>query len=141
MINDDLRLTGAVSISINDEVVQEIPNLVVTAGKAWVASRMKDTTDAAMSYMEIGSGTTAASAGQTTLVTAIDRNALTSTTVTANAIAYVSTWAAGDGTGAISEAGIFNNSTGGSMLARTKFDVVNKSADDTLTITWSITVS
>ena len=49
--------------------------------------------------------------------------------------------AATDGTGAITEAGIFNASTGGDMFARTKFAVVNKGAADSMTITWTITVS
>lgn len=141
MINDNLTLTGAVSIAVNDEVVKEIPNLVVTAGKAFVASRMKDTTKGAMSHMSIGTGTTSAAAGNTTLVTELDRNALTSTTVTSNAVAYVCTWAAGDGTGAVTEAGLFNASSGGDMLCRTVFSVVNKGSADSMTITWTITVS
>ena len=141
MINENLTLTGAVSIAVNGEVVKEIPNLVVTTGKNFVSSRMKDTTKAAMSHMEIGSGTTSAAAGQTTLVTAVDRNALTSTTVTNNTIIYVCTWAAGDGTGAITESGLFNASSGGDMLCRTVFAVVNKGSADSMTVTWTITVS
>jgi hypothetical protein len=140
MIKDDLKLTGAVSIAINNEVVQEIENLVVTAGKNWVADRMNDA-NTVMSHMAIGTGTTAAAAGNTTLVTELDRNALTSTTVTANAVAYVATWAAGDGTGAVTESGIFDASSGGDMLARTVFSVVNKGAADSMTVTWTITVS
>lgn len=141
MINDNLTLTGSVSIAVNDEVVKEIPNLVVTDGKEFVASRMKDTTKTAMSHMAIGTGSTAAAAGNTTLVTELDRNALTSTTVTNNAVAYVATYAAGDGTGAITEAGLFNASSGGDMLCRTVFSVVNKGSADSMTITWTITVS
>ena len=141
MINENLTLTGAVTIAVNGEVVKEIPNLVVTTGKNFVSSRMKDTTKAAMSHMEIGSGTTSAAAGQTTLVTAVDRNALTSTTVTNNTIIYVCTWAAGDGTGAITESGLFNASSGGDMLCRTVFAVVNKGSADSMTVTWTITVS
>jgi hypothetical protein len=141
MINENLTLTGAVSIAVNGEVVKEIPNLVVTTGKNFVSSRMKDTTKAAMTHMEIGSGTTSAAAGQTTLVTAVDRNALTSTTVTNNTIIYVCTWAAGDGTGAITESGLFNASSGGDMLCRTVFAVVNKGSADSMTVTWTITVS
>ena len=141
MINENLTLTGAVSIAVNGEVVKEIPNLVVTTGKNFVSSRMKDTTKSAMSHMEIGSGTTSAAAGQTTLVTAVDRNALTSTTVTNNTIIYVCTWAAGDGTGAITESGLFNASSGGDMLCRTVFAVVNKGSADSMTVTWTISVS
>ena len=45
------------------------------------------------------------------------------------------------GTGAVTEAGIFNASSGGTMLCRTVFAVVNKGADDGMSITWQITVS
>ena len=141
MISDDLKLTGNLTIAVNDEIVQETKNLVVTAGKNFVASRMKDTTKAAMTHMAVGTGTTAAAAGNTTLVSETDRNALTSTTVTNNEIAYVCTWAAGDATAALTEAGIFNASSGGDMLCRTVFSVVNNGASDSMTITWTVTVS
>ena len=141
MVNDNLKLTGALTIALNDEVVHEVDNLVVTAGKNFVASRMKDTTKAAMTHMAVGTGTTTAAASQTALVTENDRNTLTSTTVTANAIAYVCTWAAGDATAALTEAGIFNASSGGDMLCRTVFSVVNKASADSMTITWTVTVS
>jgi hypothetical protein len=141
MVNDNLKLTGALTIALNDKVVQEIDNLVVTAGKNYVASRMKDTTKAAMSHMAVGTGTTTAAASQTALVTENDRNALTSQTVTGNAIAYVATWAAGDATAALTEAGIFNASSSGDMLCRTVFSVVNKASADSMTITWTVTVS
>jgi len=141
MVNENLKLTGALTIALNDEVVHEVDNLVVTAGKNFVASRMKDTTKAAMTHMAVGTGTTTAAASQTALVTENDRNTLTSTTVTANAIAYVCTWAAGDATAALTEAGIFNASSGGDMLCRTVFSVVNKGASDSMTITWTVTVS
>ena len=140
MIHDDLKLTGALTIALNDEIVQETENLVVTAGKDWVADRMNDA-NAVMSHMAVGTGTTAAAAGQTALVTETDRNALTSTTVTNNAVAYVATWAAGDATAAITEAGIFDAASSGDMLARTVFSVVNKGAADSMTITWTVTVS
>ena len=140
MINDDLRLTGALTISLNGVVVQETNNLVVTAGKNWVADRMNDA-NTVMTHMEIGTGSTAAAAGQTALITPLDRNGLTSTTVSTNTIAYACTWAAGDGTGAITEAGLFDAASSGDMLARTVFSVVNKGASDSITITWTITIS
>ena len=154
MINDNFALTGALTIAINNEVVQETKNLVVTAGKKWVANRLKDSVSggfsqkAEMSHMAIGTDTNPISthpvgASDTALVTEEDRNTLTTDggTVTDNTFKYECTWAAGDGTGAITEAGIFNAATGGDMFARTKFAVVNKGADDSMTITWTITVS
>ena len=140
MINDNLALTGALTIEVNDVVVQKAKNLVVTAGKNWVADRMNNA-NTVMTYMALGTGTTAAAAGNTTLVTELDRNALTSTTVLNNTIAYAATWAAGDATGAITEAGIFDAASGGDMLARTVFSVVNKGSSDSITITWTITIS
>ena len=140
MINDDLRLTGALTISLNGVVVQETNNLVVTAGKNWVADRMNDA-NTVMTHMALGTSTTAAAAGQTALVSELDRNALTSTTVSTNTIAYSCTWAAGDGTGAITEAAILDAASSGDMLARTVFSVVNKGASDSITITWTITIS
>lgn len=142
MINENLSLTGKLTIAINDEVVQETNNLVVTAGKNWVADRMSDA-NTVMTHMAIGTGTTAAAAGDTALETELDRNVLTVSggTVTDNTIQYACTWAAGDGTGAITEAGILDAATGGDMLARTVFSVVNKGVADALTITWTVTVS
>jgi|TARA_B100001094_G_scaffold202413_1_gene196318 hypothetical protein len=146
MIQDSIKVTGELKITVtnpNGNVTQEtiIPNLVVTAGKNLIASRLKDTTDAAMSHMAIGTGSTAAAAGNTTLGTEAGRVALTSTTVTANAVAYVATFGAGTGTGAITEAGLFNASSSGDMLCRTVFSVINKGAADTLGITWTVTVN
>ena len=141
MINEELKLTGHVTVAINDEVVQEIPNLVVTAGKGYVASRMKDTTDAAMSHMAVGTDSTAAAAGDTALGTESGRVALTSTTVSANVITYVATFPAGTATAALTGAAILNASSGGTMLCRTVYATVNKGASDAMTITWAITAS
>lgn len=141
MFNSELKLTGHVSVALNGEVVQEIPNLVVTSGKAYVTSRMKDTTKGAMSHMAVGTGSSAAAAGNTALGSESARVSLTSSTVSSNTITYVASFAAGTGTGALTEAGILNASSGGDMLCRTVFSVVNKGANDAMTITWTITAS
>ena len=148
MINtDELKVTGSVNVVINDESGKQkenftIPNLVVDTGLAYIASRMKDATATAMTHMTVGTGSTAAAAGNTALETQLgSRVALTSTTVTSNSIAYVASFGAGVATGALTEAGIFNASTSGTMLCRTVFAVINKGASDTMTITWTITIS
>ena len=141
MLYDDFKMTGHLSIAINNDVVQEIPNLVVTDGKEYVASRMKDASVSAMSHMAIGTGSTAAAAGNAALGSEADRNSLTSTTVSGTTVTYVATFSAGEGTGAITEAGLFNASSSGVMLCRTVFAVVNKGSSDSMTITWSVTVS
>jgi len=141
MLNDGLKLTGNLKIALNGETVQEVKNLVVTDGKEYVASRMKDATATAMSHMAIGTGSTAASASDAALETEAGRVSLTSTTVTSNAVEYVATFGAGTGTGAITEAGILNAASGGTLLCRTVFSVVNKGSSDSMTITWTVTVS
>ena len=119
----------------------EVDNLVVNAGLDYIASRMKDATATAMSHMAVGSDNTAASAGQTALGSELGRVALTSTTVTANVVEYIATFGAGTATGAIVEAGVFNDGVAGTMLCRTVFSVVNKGAADAMTITWEVTVA
>jgi hypothetical protein len=147
MFNENLKLSGQLTIVLRDKdgnVKEERTekNLVVTTGLNYIASRMKDASATAMTHMALGSGTTTAAAGQTDIVTLLGaREALDSTTVTANAVAYVSSFEAGDATGAVTEAGIFNASTSGTMLCRVVFSVVNKAADDTMTVTWTITLS
>lgn len=146
MIQDSIKMTGELRITVTNpegNITQEtvVPNLVVTSGKDFIAERMKDATTTAMSHMAIGTGSTAAAAGNTALGTEAGRVSLTSTTVTANAVAYVATFGAGTGTGAITEAGLFNASSGGDMLCRTVFSVINKGAADTLGITWTVTVN
>ena len=145
MINDTIKVTGELKITVTkpDGNVHEtvVPNIVVTDGKEYIASRMKDATATAMSHMAIGTGSTAAAAGDSALETEAGRVALTSTTVTSNAVAYVATFGAGTGTGAITEAGILNASSSGDLLCRTVFSVINKGAADTLGITWTVTVN
>jgi hypothetical protein len=134
-------MKGHLTIALNGETVFDVPNLVVTTGKNFVASRIKDATAAAMSHMAIGTISTPAAATDAALGGEAARVALTSTTVTGNVVNYVASFPAGTGTGAITEAGLFNASTAGTMFCRTTFAVVNKGASDSMTITWSVTVS
>ena len=139
--NSELAMKGRLTIAINDEVVKEIDNLVVTTGKGYVASRMKDATATAMSHMAVGTGSSAAAAGDTALGSESARVALTSTTVSGADVTYVATFGAGVGTAALTEAAILNASSSGTMLCRTVFAVVNKGASDSMVVTWVVTAS
>ena len=146
MIIDNLEITGALQISLNNEIVHQCDNLVVTAGKNWVAGRFKDgSIPDEMSHMALGSGSAAAAVGNTALGTELgsSRIALTTDggTVSTNTVQYDATWSSSHGAYAIQEAGIFNHASAGTMLARTVFAVINKGTDDTVTISWTITVS
>ena len=150
MINENLKLSGQLNIVLTDKAgivkeQREVKNLVVDAGLAYIISRMLNTSKSVMSHMALGSGTTAAAASQTDLGTTLgSREALTSSTITGSnseKVVYVATFDAGDATGAVAEAGVFNAATSGDMLCRTVFSVVNKQADDTLSVTWTITLA
>jgi len=148
MISDNLRLRGRLDIVVTapDGTIKDtkrVDNLVVTTGKNFVASRMAGTSVSVMSDMSIGTGSTAAAAADTTLGSESARVSLTSTTVNNNDVVYLATFPANTPTSAaaITEAGIFNASTGGSMLCRTVFSQINKAPADSLTITWTVTAS
>ena len=147
MINDNLKLRGDVALVLKDKDgnikdSREIHNLVVNAGLTFICSRMAGTSAGVMSHMALGSSTTAAAAGQTDLVSILgSREALDSTSASSNTITYVSSFEAGEGTGAVTEAGVFNAASSGTMLCRTVFPVVNKQVDDTMSVTWTITLS
>ena len=143
-VNDGLKLKGKLTISLNDDVVQEVDNLVVTAGKEFVASSILKTTSnspAAMTHMAIGSGTNNPAASDTALQTELGRVALASSSASGAVVTYTATFGAGTGTGAVTEAGILNASSSGTLLCRTEFNVVNKGSADSMTITWTVTVS
>lgn len=146
---EQIKATGKLDIVVKDEngnIKQElhVPNLVVTVGKNWIASRMKDTgLPTQMTHMAIGAGTTAPDAANTTLGSELGRVALATAggTVANNVVTYSASFGAGTGTGAVTEAGILNASTAGTMLCRTTFSVVNKGANDSLSITWTVQLS
>jgi hypothetical protein len=117
-------------------------NLITTAGRNAIVERLDSSPGTSQpTHMAIGTGATAAAAGDTALQTEIDRNALTSNTSSANVLTMVGDWAAGDGTGAITEAGVLNAASTGTLYARAVFSVINKAAGDTLQITWTFTLT
>jgi hypothetical protein len=147
-VTEELKATGLVKIvqtNAAGQIVKEfnVPNLVVTAGKNHIAAKIAATTNspASMTHMAIGTGTTSPGAGDTALGTQTGRVSLSGSVVSTNTITYTATFPAGTGDGAITEAGVFNASSGGTMLCRTTFPVVTKQSGDTIAITWVVTVS
>jgi len=150
MEQSKLSVSGVLTLVLcgPDGAVKErrvVRNLVVGAGLGHIASRMTGTSSGVMSHLQLGTGSTAATAADTALESALSpRNALTSTTAggTYNEqLTYVASFIAGEATGSLREAGIFNASSGGTMLCRTVFPVVNKGAGDTLQVTWTVSLS
>ena len=145
-LQETLGIKGELTISVFDrngnlKEAKKVPNLVVTVGKNYIASRMVGTASTVMSHMAIGTGTTTPAVGDTALATQAGIVAVSAFTASTNTVTATATFAAGTGTGAITEAGIFNAASSGTLLCRTTFPVVNKAAGDSIAITWVITVS
>jgi hypothetical protein len=147
-ITEQLKATGKVRIvqtNASGETIKEfeVPNLVVTTGKNYIASKIVATTNSpvSMTHMAIGTGTGTPGASDTTLGAETGRVSLAGSVVSTNTITYTATFPAGTGTGAITEAAVLNASSSGTMLCRTTFPVVNKAAGDTIAVTWVVTVS
>lgn len=147
MTEDNLTADDNVKIELygpDGELKEEAEchNLVVTVGKNGIADQLlASPTINKPSHMAIGTGTSGPAAGDTALGTELDRNALTTKTRSTNVVTMVGDWAAGDGTGAITEAGILDAASTGNLYVRAVFSAINKGALDTLRITWALTVS
>jgi hypothetical protein len=153
-MNENFTLKGTVEAVLTDAsgavIDQQVSNTIVTLGKAMIVNRIQATPSVnAPSHIELGTGATAVAAGDTALVTALagSRGAATAsvltTTLANDTIQFSTTWAAGTATSsAIKEAGLFNASTAGTMIARTVFtNVIDKAAADTLTLNWKLQIT
>jgi hypothetical protein len=144
---ENIKFSGdLIIVKTTEDGSQEVferKNLVVSVGKTNIAARMAGNTVAVMSHMAVGTGNTAAVVGDTTLGSELARVALTvqGGTPSSNTVTYSASFPAGTGTGALEEAGVFNNSSTGTMLCRTVFPVINKQAADSITITWVISIT
>lgn len=139
-----VKITGELTVqkfNSEKELIEQIhiPNLVVAVGKQHIAARMVDDSETKMSHMSIGSGQYTPNIADTTLINELDRVELTALRTGAN-VNYTATFGVGIGTGSITEAGIFNDALAGDMLCRTTFPVITKSASETISISWTVTV-
>lgn len=120
----------------NIKAIERYHNTVTTPGKNGAADQiLASPTLGKPTHMGIGTGTPSGTA----LGTELDRNALTSKTRSNAVVTMVGDWAAGDGTGAITEAGVFDASSAGNMWLSASFSAINKAAGDSLQITWTLT--
>lgn len=150
-----IRLKGIVEIRVYDKngnlkkkIVKE--NLIVNAGKARVAGLINGIETTPFKYMAIGSGDpsnpgvcTAPSTNNTALQNEIIRKLATTSRTTTNVTNDTAQWEAeftATGNWAVCEAGLFDASSGGTMLARQTFGTINLSDGDKISITWKVIV-
>ncbi len=144
-LNELFKLVGKVHVTVTNEhgevVEQRAANTVMTVGKTFTASRMVGVASNVMSHMALGSSSAnPTDPAQTALGAELGRVALGGSSATTNVVTYTATFGVGVATGAVTEAGIFNATPAGTMLCRVVFAVVNKGANDTIAITWTVTV-
>jgi hypothetical protein len=120
--------------------VREIHNVLTDAGVYGIMDQvLASPTLVKMGWMELGTGT-----GGTTKLNAYvasSKVAFTSKTRTNKVVTVVGTFPAGTGTGTITEAGTFDAVTQNAidMWMYASFTAIAKGANDTLTITWTLT--
>lgn len=145
MLQQKIKPLGELIIVLKDKFgiikdKRKIPNLVVSSGKNFIASRMIGNTQQVMSHMAIGSSPAQPVDTDVSLGSEIARVQFSSVSLANNVITYVAVFPENIGTGAITEAGIFNANNNGIMLSRATFAVINKEPSDILTITWNIAI-
>jgi len=151
MITEDFKLKGKVHVQLVDEFgrikkEQTTDNLVVTTGKAFVASALIAVPAITFTHIGLGSSNTAVAVGQTALITELSsggyaRQAATTSNPTSVTTLFAASFGPGVGTGTIEEMGIFSAVTAGTMFSRYLSGTYVKAAGDTLTVSWTITVS
>jgi hypothetical protein len=128
--------------------------MIVNAGRAVVSARLYGTASAAFAAIGMGTGTTAAAATDTTLQTGVKGDGTgdagvhvvptasvttssVTTTVTNDTAQFQGT-ASITATIAVTESGLFNADTSGTMLARQVFSALNVVSGDSIQFTWKI---
>jgi len=124
------------------KAVREAENLITDAGFDYLCRQIGESVQQSMCYCAIGTGSTSPSSGDTALEAEVARvSGVYSHTAGTKEFTNLSTFGAGVGTGEIREAGLFNASSGGTMLNRQTFGVITKGANDVLKIEWTISLS
>ncbi len=139
--NWDMTLTGPDG-AVKEQVSGQ--NVIVENGKEFLASFLNSAATAAstflMRYIAIGTDATAEASSNTALGAEVSRHTGTVTYTSGALYEVVATFAAGSGTGAITEYGLFSANAGGTMFSRDTEDTISKGASDTLTVTTKVTV-
>lgn len=145
-MRDMLKVKGQVKLVLKDKygnikAKKEGNNLIVASGRDGIADQLLASPSIAIpSHMALGTGTANPTLNDTALENEIGSRVSLGVNRTLNQIVYTGVFGPGVSTGAITEAGIFNSSSGGTMYSRITFDVINKGSEDSLEVTWTWTI-
>lgn len=116
-LQSSVKLTGHLSIkkyNDKDELIYEteVPNLVVAAGKEFLASRIiSNSTYGVMTNMGVGDDSSVPVLSQTALVNELARVPFNTATASGSSVTFTGIFLPGTATGNLTEAGIFNTSS------------------------------
>jgi hypothetical protein len=147
-MKDGLKIHGHLRLDLfgpDGKLKQSVEkdNIIVNNGFDFICDAIGNSSrGAVMGYISIGTSATAPGATQTALLAEAARVAASySHTSATKVLTLVSSFAAGTGTGALTEAGVLNASSAGTLLNRVTFSTINKAAGDSLTATYTLTLS
>lgn len=146
-----IRLRGCYQLLLADRDGNEISrqtvnNVVVTAGRRWVLQQIASSlivTSQSIGFIAVGTGTVSPATSDTALGSESTRNAINSFS-TVNLTANPPSWraevsfATNQANTTLGEVGMFNSSSGGTMLSRSTFGTVNKTTSNTFAISYTI---
>jgi hypothetical protein len=145
-----LQIDGRWKAVLTDEAGNEKQrveghNIVVETGVERLAEFLASANAAASSFnfnfIGIGTDGTAEAASNTALGVEVSRHTGIVSYISGGIYQVVATFAAGSGTGAIVEYGLFNANSSGTLFSRDTESVINKGSGDTLTVTAQYTFS
>lgn len=133
-------------INTGKSEIKEYVNLVTTAGKTMLAQRLAgEANDCNLTYVAVGTGTTAPAVTDTTLETELARKALASVDYSGAVVIARGYFGASEGNGTLTEIGLFGEAASATPDSGTLFNhaVISetKTSSKTLTTETTITVS
>lgn len=151
-LSDVIHLRGCIELALYDQqgkmvegTYRRIDNTVVTAGRRWVLSRIKSDSPATetITSVAVGTATTGPGTGETALGSQTTRIAIGTYTTTGLDINPPSwraeaLFATDQANTTLGEAGLFNSSSGGTMLSRVTYTTIDKKTSNTLSVSYTI---
>lgn len=124
-----------------------VDNVFTTAGKNSIASRLRGVTtnnQGIITYCALGTGSTAPTASDTAMESELGRKAISVRSSSANVATFQTYFTTSEVVGTLREAGLFGDDASSTTSTGTLFchTAINrtKSANDTLTLTWTVTI-
>lgn len=144
---------GAVALILADgktgriKEVTFVKNLITTAGKNSIAAALQGTTannQGIITYCAVGTDSTAPAASNTDLGAELFRKLISVRSVTNNAALFQTYFTTSEAIGTLREAGLFGDDASSTPGSGTLFAHVainrTKTANDTLTLNWTVTI-